>query len=584
MSYVSYKKAKYFFTIMETLYRYILEKGSKKHLCPNCRKKTFVRYIDTTVQDYLPEEYGRCDRESKCGYYLNPYQDGYATIEQKRQNENSSNDYRCKKSRFKSRPLQYNWYYSGIMKQDTKPVFIPDEVFKRTLKSQQYEKNVFIQNLFYSIKFPFGIDEVTKVIELYRLGTIGKGYREGAVTFPFIDKDNNIRAIQVKEFDQNNHTTGTDFLHSMIEKYYIKDKKTLPQWLEDYNKQDKKVSCLFGEHLLRKYPLHPIALVEAPKTAIYGALYFGLPELLEPINDRRKTFSSSLYSSFFMGSANFIWLAVYNKSSFSYDKLKVLKGRDIYIFPDLSKDGNTFNEWKTKAKDFEKQLPNTRFVFSDLLEVLAPEKDKTEGYDLADYLIQLDWRLFRQSNKGLRKQNSHNQKLQSQENENEKEPTLKIPALKELEEKKPINGNQPNLDFQLPIQKGVAGCSSADEKTKIFLANRQSTSSETVQLSESKSEKLGIKIPSRNRHSINTDTHIRKWDQEISELELFFSSTTIPNQPISLNECSIISDIPGFIKNHLSVVNANNGKPVFISYLNRLQQLKQILTKETSIT
>ncbi|WP_372483262.1 DUF6371 domain-containing protein [Elizabethkingia anophelis] len=571
---------------METLYRFILEKGSRKYHCPNCRKKTFVRYIDTKAQDYLPEEYGRCDRESKCGYYLNPYQDGYRTIEQKGQSENNGNNYRYNKSGFKSQPLllQYNKHYNGITKSNTKPVFIPDEVFKRTLKSQQYEKNVFIQNLFYNIKFPFSTDEVTKVIELYRLGTIGKGYREGAITFPFIDEDNKVRAIQVKEFDKNNRTTGTDFLHSIIEKHYLQDKKPLPQWLEDYNKQDKKVSCLFGENILRKYPLHPIALVEAPKTAIYGTLYFGLPELLEPINERRKTFSSSpSYSSFLMGNANFIWLAVYNKSSFSYDKLKVLKGRDIYVFADLSKDGNTFNEWKTKAKEFEKQLPNTRFVFSDLLEVLAPEKDKTEGYDLADYLIQLDWRLFRQSNEELRTQDSHNQKRQRQENRNEKEPKLKIPELQELEEKKPINGNQPEQDFQSSKQKGVAGCSSALEKTKIFLANQQSTSSDVHGSFESKSEELGVKIPNKNRHNINTDNYIRKWDQEISELELFFSSIIVPNLPIKLNECSTISDTPEFIKNHLSIVKANNGKPIFQPYLIRLQQLKQILTIETSI-
>ena len=59
-------------------YRYIFEKGSKKHLCPNCNKKRFVRYIDTVTGNYLPEQYGRCDRESKCSYHLNPYIDGYA--------------------------------------------------------------------------------------------------------------------------------------------------------------------------------------------------------------------------------------------------------------------------------------------------------------------------------------------------------------------------------------------------------------------------------------------------------------------------------------------------------------------------
>ena len=58
-------------------YRYTLEKGSRKHLCPACGKKTFVRYIDTDTGNYLPEQYGRCDREDNCRYHVNPYEDNF---------------------------------------------------------------------------------------------------------------------------------------------------------------------------------------------------------------------------------------------------------------------------------------------------------------------------------------------------------------------------------------------------------------------------------------------------------------------------------------------------------------------------
>ena len=72
-----------------------------------------------------------------------------------------------------------------------------------------------------------------------------------------------------------------------------------------------------------------------------------------------------------------------------------MQGRYVYVFPDLSKEGNTFKEWEIKAAEYESKLPGTRFIFSDLLEQLASEQDKNKGFDLADFLIKQDWRLFR---------------------------------------------------------------------------------------------------------------------------------------------------------------------------------------------
>ena len=250
-------------------HRYILEKGSKKHRCPKCEKRRLVRYIDTETEDYLPEQYGRCDRESKCSYHLNPYLDGYTkAIKEQEPNNRSEIPNNWKPQRKKT-----------ITPRTPDPIFFDFDTFKQTLQPERYEKNTFVQNLFYRVQYPFEVNEVTKVIELYRLGTISNGYRDGANTFPFIDIKGNVRAIQVKQFNKANHTIGTDFLHSIIEKYHTRNNKPLPKWLEAYTKQDKRISCLFGEHLLGKYHSNPVALVEAPKTAVYGALYFGLPEI-----------------------------------------------------------------------------------------------------------------------------------------------------------------------------------------------------------------------------------------------------------------------------------------------------------------
>ena len=227
-------------------------------------------------------------------------------------------------------------------------------------------------------------------------------------------------------------------------------------------------------------------------------LYFGLPETPESL----------------------IWLAVYNKSSFSFDKLKVLQGRFVYVFPDLSKDGNTFKEWETKAKEYESRLPGTRFIFSDLLEQLAPERDKSEGNDLADYLIKQDWRLFRKRN------------IQELSPQPEPEKVTKVTKVT----------HQQNIIFShvepLP-------------KVEVFKTERI--------------ERLKKEQP-------------QNWSNDIAELENYFTSIKLPAQPVKLNRYSTITDCYLFIESHFATVKGNNGNRTFLPYLNRLQELKQVLT------
>ena len=57
-----------------TEFKYSLDKSSKKFICPSCGKRRFVRYINQITNEYLEETYGRCDRETSCGYHNNPKQ------------------------------------------------------------------------------------------------------------------------------------------------------------------------------------------------------------------------------------------------------------------------------------------------------------------------------------------------------------------------------------------------------------------------------------------------------------------------------------------------------------------------------
>jgi len=334
-------------------YRFSFERGSKKHFCPRCSQKRYVRYVDSHTGEYLPIEYGKCDREIECAYYLNPYSEGYGKV----MYENIQ-----KRSFAITKPPK---------KKKADQVYMPVQALKQTLNS--YDQNRFVQNLLSNKGFKFDVADINKVVEQYYIGTVSKGYRMGATTFPFRDKNGNVCAIQVKEFNENNKTKSTDFIHSILKREYNNDNRPLPDWLTGYLENEKIVSCLFGEHLLSHYPLNPIALVEAPKTALYGTLYFGFP-------DRPQ---------------NLLWLAVYNLTSLNFDKVKALAGRRVILYPDLSKAGKAFDKWSKKASEFTKLMPGTEFIVSDFLEVNSQEDDKIKGLDLADYLIGKDWRKFR---------------------------------------------------------------------------------------------------------------------------------------------------------------------------------------------
>lgn len=465
---------------MNTEHRYIFEKGSKKHHCPECTKKRFVRYIDTQTDEYLPEHYGRCDRESKCGYFLNPYLDGHTKAIWEQEQGNKT-DWKPQQPKRINKPVN-----------KSERAFIPVEVFNRTRAG--YEQNTFIQNLLTRVAFPFEVLDIEKVISLYHLGTIQNGYRKGANTFPFIDLEGNVRAVQVKQFDEQNHTAGTDFLHSIIEKYHTRNNKPLPEWLEAYNKNETKVSCLFGEHLLSKYPYNPVALVEAPKTAIYSTLYFGFPD--QP--------------------ANLLWLAVYNLSSLNLNKCKALKGRDVYLFPDLSKDGKAYDKWNADSTAIQECLKGTYFHVSDLLEQFAPQQDKEQGKDIADYLEKQDWRLFRQTDI-----------IEAPKPEPE---TVKTATIEKSEALRTTFQPQRN---PLP-------------KFEVFQPE-----------------------PIIKEQPVN-------WGNDIAELENYFANINLPTQPVQLNKCSTITDFPLFIESHFATVKANNGKQNTLPYLDRLKKMKQM--------
>ena len=120
--------------------------------------------------------------------------------------------------------------------------------------------------------------------------------------------------------------------------------------------------CLFGEHLLRKYPHKIVAIVESEKTALIASIYF--PE--------------------------FIWLSTGGISNLSIEKCKVLGGRTVILYPDL----NAYDNWVKIAKELSIHIKDSNFRISSLLEERATEEERKGKLDLADYLLRFDYKSF----------------------------------------------------------------------------------------------------------------------------------------------------------------------------------------------
>jgi hypothetical protein len=192
-------------------------------------------------------------------------------------------------------------------------------------------------------KSPQGTSTIDRLMGNYCLGQT----RDKSVIFWQLDSEGRPRTGKIMQY---NPTTGKR----------IKDANVPVDWVHSRLKRDRVlkddfnlVQCLFGAHLLSKYQNKTVALIESEKSAIIA---------------------SGVYP-------NYVWVATGGKSQLSIDKLKVLRGRTVVMFPDV--DG--YGYWIEKAKEIE--ALGCKVIVSDLLEKNATAQDRDDKIDLADWLI-----------------------------------------------------------------------------------------------------------------------------------------------------------------------------------------------------
>lgn len=301
-------------------YRYTLEryKGpSTRHKCPSCSQRRFTRYMDTTTGEHLAEHVGKCDRVDKCGHHVTPSQHFAAGGE---------------------RPAG-DW---------TPPPPTPELPGYRMSRAEVRatmgrEAGCNLLEYLGNVLDP---EQVKHAAWEYCVGTwTTPGKLQGAAVFWQVDRSGEVRTAKVVQYDpQTGHRVKgaqhwTHALAAGIPEGYRLDQ------------------CLFGEHLLAKYPEAPVGIVEAEKTALIARLY--VPDVL--------------------------WIATGGMAELKVSKVLPLAGRNVTLWPDL---GEGFATWSAKATELEPLFASMVVVDLRTLADITPEEE-AQGLDLADYFPRL---------------------------------------------------------------------------------------------------------------------------------------------------------------------------------------------------
>ncbi|GEM_PF-142170 len=510
-------------------HRFTLDKSPKKFKCPKCGKRRFVLYVDHETGGYLSDLVGRCDRESNCQHHYTPkayFEDNPAA----KPNPETQTDLFNKPGTPPPPPQDLS--------------FIPPEILHQTLK--EYDKNNFVKFL----HFLFDADVVNGLVELFKIGTSKKRWA-GATVFWQVDTELKVRQAKVMLYDPG---TGKRVKEDSEPekgkpKIYFAGKTILARLGIE---SPELHQCFFGEHQLsRKDAGQIVAIVESEKTAILMAAFskLGFAE-------------------------NFVWLATGGKNGARWTEPQVFKalvGKDVVLFPDLG----AYDEWKTKSA----KLTGCRVTVSDFLEKNAPEKDRKDGLDIADYYLEA-YRQSQRESDANHQTPENNDRTKLNETPNNEARPIEQPA------PNPARCQEPTAKAETPAIHEPKGEKLTQNSDPVFFgpaldkAQMVAETSARFDLRPSNEPAKAGKHNSSPAHSptvIETPERFAQPEKalwHVGELEAFFEAATLPPGPIQLKPFGKITDPPRFIRSHIDTLKAHNGNKTFEPYLRRLEALK----------
>ncbi|MEP2240422.1 MAG: DUF6371 domain-containing protein [Maribacter sp.] len=355
-------------------FKYVLDKSSRKFICPSCGKRRFVKFVDVMTNEYLKGNYGKCDRSDNCAFKNYPrIGKRFFKIITKKIIDYSSKSYQITDTNFNS-------YYipkSVILEIDQNGVWINEFYLKKSsisyndleskVKNDEGEifsiiaktgltepkpsyhnlellENIVNSeddcNLSFYLKSKFDPVEVRETMMKYNVGRTDNFWKASTCFFQ-VDSISKIRA-------------GKVMLYSKYTGKRIKKPRPLINWMHNTLVEKKSFvlkQCLFGIHLVKSEAENKtIAIVESEKTAIIMS----------------------------MADKSCLWLACGSKTAINEKMLKSLKSQSLLLFPDKG----SLEDWEARAKN----LCNLGFRVR-VSPILENKNNLKLGDDIADLFL-----------------------------------------------------------------------------------------------------------------------------------------------------------------------------------------------------
>ena len=218
------------------------------------------------------------------------------------------------------------------------PSFIDRSIMEQTLSHYA------INPLYTFLARCMGKAEADRLCSLYRIGTSRKW--GGSAVFWQVDCNGRVHTGKIMLYDA---ITGKRVKHPQPHVCWVHTEMRLT----DYHLRQ----CFFGEHLLSLYPDWKVFVVESEKTAVIASHF--MPDVL--------------------------WVATGGKNGcFNERAISSLAGRDVVLMPDL---GAT-QEWQARLPMLDKVCRSVSV--NDILETMATDEQRSQGLDIADFLLMED--------------------------------------------------------------------------------------------------------------------------------------------------------------------------------------------------